>query len=67
MEKLEMKVSMTRIDVHGLKMQGSQGFQEKLPEGVPLFGFYCIFISKCFEICRGGGAISTLTQCASIR
>jgi hypothetical protein len=27
-----------------------QGFQEKLPGGSPYFGFYCIFINKCFEI-----------------
>jgi len=35
--------------------RGSQGFQEKLPGGgVPYFGFYCIFINKCFEICLRG-------------
>jgi hypothetical protein len=29
-------------------------FQEKLPEGFPYFGFYCIFINNSFEICLGG-------------
>ncbi len=36
---------------------GGQGFQEKLPVGgwSPFFGFYCIFINMCFEICLRGG------------
>jgi hypothetical protein len=34
--------------------RGGQGFQEKLPGGSPYFGFYCIFINKCFEICLRG-------------
>ncbi len=32
-----------------------QGFQERLQGGgTPYFGFLCIFINKCFEICLGG-------------
>jgi hypothetical protein len=55
------------LNAHWLKIQGSrylmflakiprgsQGFQEKLPVGPPSFGFYCIFINKCFEICLRG-------------
>jgi hypothetical protein len=50
-------VNLAAIDAHGLKIQGrgyvmffskilrGQGFQEKLPGGVPYFGFYCIFIN----------------------
>jgi hypothetical protein len=34
--------------------RGGQGFQEKFPGGSPYFGFYCIFINKCFEICLRG-------------
>ncbi len=30
-----------------------QGFWEKLPEGFPFIGFYCIFIKKFFEIWLG--------------
>jgi hypothetical protein len=30
---------------------GGQGFQEKCIGGSPFLGLYCIFISKCFEIC----------------
>jgi hypothetical protein len=33
---------------------GGQGFLEKLPGGYPYFGFYSIFINKCFEICLRG-------------
>ncbi len=52
------------IDAHGLKIQGRGYlmFFAKIPKGVkafrknclgggsPYFGFYCIFINKCFEI-----------------
>ncbi len=57
------------IDAHGLKIQGRGNlmFFAKIPRGVkafrknslggggpPYFGFYCIFINKCFEICLRG-------------
>ncbi len=55
------------IDAHGLKIQGRGYliFFTKIPRGVkafrknclggsPYFGFYCIFINKCFEICLRG-------------
>jgi hypothetical protein len=56
------------VDAHGLKIEGwrylmffakiprggGQRFQEKLPGGSPYFGFYCIFINKCFEFCLRG-------------
>ncbi len=66
---LQMKLIVATIDAHGLNIQGrgylmffakiprgGQGFQEKLPGGggSPYFGFYCIFINKCFEICLRG-------------
>ncbi len=56
-------------DAHGLKIQGRGYlmFFAKIPRGVkgfrknclgrggsPYFGFYCIFINKCFEICLTG-------------
>ncbi len=63
-------VTSFSIDAHGLKIQGrgvsevfakipggggGQGFQKKLPGGgSPYFGFYCIFINNCFEICQRG-------------
>ncbi len=62
-----LTISIPTIDAHGLKIQGrgylmflakiprgGQGFQEKLPGGSPYFGFYCIFINKCLEICLRG-------------
>ncbi len=66
--KLPLNQCSKDIDAHGLKIQGrgylmffakiprgGQGFQEKLPGGgSPDFGFYCIFINKCFEICLRG-------------
>ncbi len=56
------------IDAHGLKIQGRGYlmFFVRIPGGVkafrkncrggggPYFGFYCIFINKCFEICLRG-------------
>jgi hypothetical protein len=70
------------IHAHGLKIQGrgylmffakipreGQGFQEKLRGGwgSSYFGFYCIFINKCFEICLRGLLYlpSTLTPTSS--
>jgi hypothetical protein len=53
------------IDVHGLKIQGSgylnflskslgvKAFREDCQVGFPYFGFYYIFINKCFEISLG--------------
>ncbi len=71
------------IDAYGLKIQGrgnlmfltkflgwgGQGFQKNCRWGgwSPFFGFYCIFINMCFEICLRGGTIFTLTPlCASM-
>jgi hypothetical protein len=34
--------------------RGGQGFQEKVPRVSPYFGFYYIFMNKCFEICLRG-------------
>ncbi len=34
--------------------QGGRVFQEKLPKASSYFGFYFIFINKCFGICLGG-------------
>ncbi len=56
------------IDAHGLTIQGRgyMMFFAKIPRGSrfsgkiawgggsPYFGFYCIFINKCFEICLRG-------------
>ncbi len=83
-EKLKMKLFMTRIgrctwvknaregvsEVFAKIPRGVKSFRKNCHRGSPYFGFYCIFISKCFEICLGGlggGAISTLTQCTSMR
>ncbi len=41
-------------DVFAKIPRRGQGFQEKLPWRSPYFGFYCIFINKCFEICLRG-------------
>jgi hypothetical protein len=56
-----------KLNAHGLKIQGRGYlmFFAKIPRGVkafrknclggsPYFGFYCIFINKCFEICLRG-------------
>ena len=61
------KAKIIIIDAHGLKIQGRGYlmFFAKIPRGVkafrknclggsPYFGFYCIFINKCFEICLRG-------------
>ncbi len=59
---------MTNIDAHGLKIQGRgylkffakiprggvKAFKKNCLGGSPFFGFYCIFINKCFEICLRG-------------
>ena len=55
------------VDAHGLKIlgrrylmffakipRGGQGFQEKLPGGVPLFRVLLHFFNKYFEICLRG-------------
>ncbi len=61
-------ISATDIDAHGLKIQGRGYlmFFAEIPRGVkafrknclgggsPYFGFYCIFINKCFVICLRG-------------
>jgi hypothetical protein len=65
-ENIDQMITIS-IDAHGLKLQwrgylmffakiprGGQGFHEKLSGGSPYFGFYCIFIDKCFEICLRG-------------
>jgi hypothetical protein len=63
-------LSAPPIDAHGLKIQGRgylmffpkslggvKAFRKNCLGGVggsPYFGFYCIFINKCFEICLRG-------------
>ncbi len=66
------------IDAHGLKIQGTgssdfchnpcgvEAFLTKLPEGVPYFGFYCIFINKSFKFRLGGSMFTLPPLCASM-
>jgi hypothetical protein len=49
-------LTFSNIDAHGLKIQerGYLMFFAKIPRGSRLsgnFGFDCVFINKCFEIC----------------
>jgi hypothetical protein len=68
MEILIKVAGIGYIDAHGLKIRG-RGYLMFLPKslsgsrlsgkiawggGSPYFGFYCIFMNKCFEICMRG-------------